>query len=125
MSDAPRCEPPEELRGVDGWHWLTLFGHTKPAPYLWQPDGPGLWCGIEKYGCTATWAYERGHRYIAPVTPPAEVEALRARVAELAELVRSSYSEGWQDGQNESDPLVTATDGWDCSAASAALEPKP
>jgi hypothetical protein len=49
-----------------------------------------------------------------------ELATLRAENARLRELVRSAYSEGWQDGRTD-DPYDTATGAWDRSAARVAL----
>lgn len=72
----PRCEPPQELRGVDGWHWVDRH-NLPPVCRWWSVSGdagfpsnaPG-WANLEMRA--------KGWRYIAPVTPPAEVDALRA-----------------------------------------------
>jgi hypothetical protein len=48
MSD--RCEPPPELRGVDGWHWVTVnanehlarwsdFTRSQLGRFAWRLDG--------------------------------------------------------------------------------------
>lgn len=64
-----RCEPPEELRGVDGWHWLM------PSDGEPGDETPWEWCD----GCwIATHPLPPGWRYLSPVATPAEVEALRA-----------------------------------------------
>ena len=67
---AEKCEPPPELRGVDGWHWVQ-----------W-PSGrevPQFWGGSDDEGCqwhagTPTLSM----RYLSPALTPAEVAALRA-----------------------------------------------
>lgn len=76
MTDA-RCEPPEELRGRDGWHWMrNKIGS----------DGLAWWCssrqdwtfaGRGKAESPATIA-ALGYTHIAPVLTPAEAAALRA-----------------------------------------------
>lgn len=68
MSD--RCEPPEELRGVDGWHWLTEHN-----PVLWIADRQEWEWGEDDW-VTPDAAYRYGYRYLAPVTTPAIVRAL-------------------------------------------------
>lgn len=75
MSD--KCEPPPELRGVDGWHWLSVIGWPE-APYRWSGD-LGRWADVSM-GYESAMAYREGYRYLAPVTLPAEVEALRAEL---------------------------------------------
>lgn len=81
---ADRCEPPAELRGQDGWHWVDA-----DRPLICQ------WLCADDYQLEDAWkmpsgllhtpesAYRRGYRYEAPVTPPAEVAALRAEVERL------------------------------------------
>lgn len=83
MSD--RCEPPEHLRGVDGWHWLELHGMTQPAPYRWQNEG--IWCGLERDGGAVRplWAAKLGYRYHAPAASP---EIVRGLVEALEGLER-------------------------------------
>lgn len=80
-----RCEPPEELRGVDGWHWLELHGMTEPAPYRWQHEG--IWCGLERHGSAVrpAWAGKIGYRYLAPVATPATVRALVDALERIAD----------------------------------------
>lgn len=120
-----RCEPPPEWRDRDGWHELTDFdGNTVYGEWCANDDNRWYLAG---YGMTydAIRAAIVGFRYIAPVTPHAEVEPLRARVADLEELVRTAYSEGWGDGRRETDPLAAPTAGWNGSAARAAQEPTP
>ena len=94
MTDEPnaaRCEPPPELRSVDGWHWVQDMSGPDPdtyRPVCWQ------WVGENNPGKTLVWwadgsifkpyaAADAGYRYLAPVTPPAEVERLRAEVERL------------------------------------------
>lgn len=78
MSD--RCEPPPELRGVDGWHWVQRT--SDPPVVLWWVPGiqgfDGRWL---TYGGNQLLPFsmaEDGWRYVAPVATPDEVEALRA-----------------------------------------------
>lgn len=84
-----RCEPPEELRDVDGWHWLT--GHN---PVLWIADLEEWEWGEDDW-VTPEAAYRYGYRYLAPVATHAEVPvathaevaALRAEVERLREAL--------------------------------------
>lgn len=76
-----RCEPPEELRDVDGWHWLT--GHN---PVLWIADLEEWEWGEDDW-VTPEAAYRYGYRYLAPVATHAEVAALRAEVERLREAL--------------------------------------
>ena len=78
-----RCEPPPELRGVDGWYWVCgRSGLTMPAHWYASPrDGiEPLWRNLftQQTGTPAWAAAEWEWRYIAPVATPAEVDALRA-----------------------------------------------
>lgn len=40
MSD--RCEPPEHLRGVNGWHWLHRDDERLTVE--WERNPHGGWC---------------------------------------------------------------------------------
>ena len=93
MSDAPKCEPPEELRGVDGWHWVQLPFVAVPTPIAWMrnPDNqerewrmPSASAFVSGESKTArTW------RYLTPVLTPAESATLRAeRDAAVANVAR-------------------------------------
>ena len=82
-TDTARCEPPEELRGVDGWHVLTSpspYGYERP--WFWVPSSDGGQAHWNNLGCPAQ-AFHDGYRYIAPVTPPAVVAALVEALEEL------------------------------------------
>ena len=79
-----RCEPPEELRGVDGWHWVQHGSVAPPTMASWEmpewwPETGGAW-RIGSHLYMPKPAHQKGWRYLAPVTPPAEVEALRAEL---------------------------------------------
>jgi hypothetical protein len=76
-----RCEPRKELRGVDGWHWLT--GHN---PVLWIADRQEWQWGEDDW-VTPEAAYRYDYRYLAPVATRAEVDALRAQVERLKEAL--------------------------------------
>lgn len=82
MTDTTRCEPPESLRGVDGWYMLARKDGD-PRPWFWVPSdecGQAHWANL---GCPAQ-AYHDGYRYLAPVTPPAVVGALVAALEKIA-----------------------------------------
>jgi hypothetical protein len=72
-----RCEPREELRDVDGWHWLEIEGWA-PACYRWS-GSMDRWADVAMSHDGAE-AYALGYRYLAPVATPAEVAALRSEV---------------------------------------------
>lgn len=93
MTDTAKCEPPEELRGVVGWHWVQLPFVAVPTPIAWMcnpdnqerewrmPSSPAFVSGESK--TARTW------RYISPALTPAEAAALRAeRDAAVAEVAR-------------------------------------
>jgi hypothetical protein len=79
MSDTPRCEPPEELRGRE-WHWVT-DDDCEPVMRKWGGKYNG-WLSLDMPS-SPTLAHTTGWRYIAPVATPAEVDALRAERDEL------------------------------------------
>ena len=82
-----RCEPPEELRGVDGEHFVCgpngepFIASWRAAPHK---DVEPLWVhlfGFRQPTATPAWAaHQWGWRYLAPVATPAEVAGLRAEV---------------------------------------------
>jgi hypothetical protein len=90
-----RCEPPEELRGVDGWHWLTEHN-----PVLWIADRQEWEYGEDDW-VTPEAAYRYGYRYLAPVATPAEVAALRAEVERLRGALRSIANQKLQTEMQE------------------------
>ena len=89
-----RCEPPPELRGVDGWHAFKMSTGDATGIDCWY------WVTREHYPdipneCSGSWTKEplrenaefvwdfsdygvTVHEYLCPVATPAEVEALRA-----------------------------------------------
>jgi hypothetical protein len=75
MTDAQRCEPPESLRGVDGWHWVE--GPYSTGPLNWRHFNGGFW---ELSGDQPDWTPERAHdvgcRYHSPAASPDLVRAL-------------------------------------------------
>ncbi len=81
MSDDTRCEPPEHLRGVDGWHWVQA---PVGEPHLarWhaaeRADVEPLWTSTHHvYSGTPRYAVrEWGWRYHSPAAPPAVVRGL-------------------------------------------------
>lgn len=93
MTDAARCEPPPELRSVDGWHWIEdRYGVRRVMIWaeegVWHPGG-----GVAPYSPEDTARY--GWHYIAPVATPAEVEALKRERDEIKaaheELANADY----------------------------------
>jgi hypothetical protein len=77
---AQRCEPPEHLRGVDGWHWVCKRqGENEPVWWLHN----GLW-SFSGWAMKADEAAKNGYRYLAPVTPAADVAALVEALEECA-----------------------------------------
>ena len=120
MTDA-RCEPPPELRGKDGWHWLVLMvndGPSRPFAQRWHPDRAGSDSEWGASYLSPSAAYLRGYRYLSPVLTPAEVAALRAERdaawnevererekykddmhAALVEVGRWSWRSGLQDAE--------------------------
>lgn len=101
-----RCEPAEHLRGKDGLFWVhNKNGDLFPAQWLSAPY-PGrepLWRNIYTHvTCTPAWAAaEWEWRYHSPVATPAEVEALRAELAEWRTVNEAM-------GINSNQPAMTA-----------------
>lgn len=89
-----RCEPPEELRGVDGWHWVCVQNGEPMVAQWFMSSREGiepLWRNIyTQQTATPAWAAREWEwRYISPVLTPAEVATLRAeRDAAGAEVAR-------------------------------------
>ena len=70
MTDTQRCEPPEHLRGVDGWHWVEAPSiKTQFVRRWWRARGEWCWADMDERTL-------RSFRYLAPVAPPATVAAL-------------------------------------------------
>lgn len=106
MSD--RCEPPEELRGVDGWHWVQADA-DRLHPAKWSVHDE--WWDLIHISGSAWEIGQLGYRYVAPVATPAEVKALRARVERLEGVLRDAalqleYLDGrWPTGTTP--PILT------------------
>lgn len=81
-----RCEPPPEWRDRDGWHELSVPERFHTVHWRWH-GGARAWhdtrLGSRGMFIEPADAGHAGWRYIAPVIPHAEVEALRARVEYL------------------------------------------
>ena len=78
-----RCEPPEGAE-FGSEHFIELDGKEviagwSPVDRLWTP------ARASSFHCDSPYAHLHGLRYLAPVTPPAEVERLRADLARLVE----------------------------------------
>ena len=86
-----RCEPPPELRGVDGWHWVRAVGPVVSSNTIimrWGARAQGWWHEeVGMRGHNAEEAAEDGWRYLYPALPPAEIAALRAENARLREAL--------------------------------------
>lgn len=116
MSDQPtRCEPPESLRGVDGWHWVGELlddGGWHPSPVLWRD---GLWITpwfrpLNRLQSSTDMA-DMGYRYIAPIPAPAAVSALVKAAREAEALLAWSDAlngHGNKPGFSERDNLTAA-----------------
>ena len=78
MSNAPqtlsRCEPPGQLRWVDGWHWLD---GDQPIVAYWSAASdylPEYWrIGSMQY--SSQGAHKHGHRYLSSITAPDKTAA--------------------------------------------------
>lgn len=87
MSDAPKCEPPEELRGVDGLHWVTK--RNKDGEPVWWIS-TGFW-SFSGWSMTPKEAAKMGYRYLSPVLTPTEASAIREE-RDAAEAVKQSLT---------------------------------
>lgn len=89
-----RCEPPAHLRGVDGehhiyYHPVGTIVRGNPVVARWGARYQGWWADhLELRGYDAAMVASMGWRYLAPVVPPAEVDALRAEVSEWCQKVQ-------------------------------------
>lgn len=92
MSDQ-RCEPPDALRGVDGWHWVEA-----PAIKLqvvrrwWRARGEWCWANMDERTL-------RSFRYLSPVLTPAEADALQAEVERLRTALQRISKHPAADGE--------------------------
>ncbi len=84
-----RCEPPEHLRGVDGWHWVE-FSDGRVVAIEWHPKTNSWWQGssFTPAGSAAQYRW----RYLSPVAPPAVVRGLVEALEGL--LVGCEYRPG-------------------------------
>ena len=115
MSDA-RCEPPEELRGRNGTHWLQYREH--PMSYAEWIAAEQSWFFPHDQVVSPMDSMSTEWRYLSPVLTPAEVAALRAERdaawnevererekykddmhAALVEVGRWSWRSGLQDAE--------------------------
>lgn len=97
ITGTQRCEPPEHLRGVDGWHWLRHPGWGEwPARYS-APCHAGVWpiwqCPDSNW--TTPAAHREGWRYLAPVTPPSTVAALVEALEAADQFIRNGIEFGY------------------------------
>ena len=90
-----RCEPPPELRGVDGWHWVQ-DRTGDPVVRRWLAGPYPAWRHLSMPS-TAELAYQAGYRYVAPVTAAATVAALAEALEEargVLVFVRDQFGYG-------------------------------
>ena len=64
-----RCEPPPELRGEDGWHWVEYPSGYQMAARWWLERTVWRWMGMSSYDASLL-------RYITPVATPVEFKAI-------------------------------------------------
>lgn len=110
-----RCEPPEELRGVDGWHWVDRHGLGDPELLAWRRNSANG---------DFEWWYDRGGarfisgesqtasywHYEGAALTPAEVAALREeRDAAVAEerRVREAWTADASELYEQRDTIAT------------------
>ena len=82
MSDPALCIPPNSE--VSGW-WYLQHENTEEHEY-WNADHGGWWDNFVDDGMTPADAHRIGYRILGPVPSFAEVEALRAEIANLLAL---------------------------------------
>lgn len=86
MSDAPKCEPPPDLRGVDGWHWVQC-ADEQPRLLRW------IWDRRSRMGFWGPWVDVKHYCYLSPALTPTEAATLRAeRDAAIALLALPEHS---------------------------------
>jgi hypothetical protein len=101
-----RCEPPEELRGVDGWHWVRWHAYAPGDEFIayWQADN----------GLNGAWDIDSAHinrdggrkyLYIGSVATP---DTVRALVEALDGLMAGSV---WKDAHTFMDGTPISA-GW-------------
>lgn len=92
ITGTQRCEPPEHLRGVDGWHWVQ-WPEGPPQLLRWRyvPKMEAHGWTLNTHSTTADGATSAGWRYLAPVTPPCTVAAL---VEALERIAGGDHPEG-------------------------------
>jgi hypothetical protein len=82
MTDTTRCDPPEHLRGVDGWHWLSRQNNPDEC-WEWRVAIFGWGRGGQSSSPLQMASY--GVRYLAPVAPPDLVRKLVETLVECAD----------------------------------------
>ncbi len=96
-----KCEPPEELRGVDGEH--HIYRHPagtdvqgSPITARWGARYQGWWADwVDLRGHNAVEAAAMGWLYDGPALTPAEASTLRQeRDAAFSELIKWSREAG-------------------------------
>lgn len=103
MTDEKRCEPPPEMRDVDGWHWLH-----KDCPVFWIAD-QGEWdWGNDEF--LAPEHVPAGYQYIGPVTPPATIAALVEALENLMDV--QTFATGWDNGVTDATGTMNEGDHW-------------
>lgn len=74
-----RCEPPEELRGQDGWHWIADDQGLEVSQWIADADA---WWYIDYFKSPEKmtgW----GFSYFCPVPTPDQISAQDAEIARL------------------------------------------
>lgn len=74
-----RCEPPLELRGKDGWHWVDSTRWVQPDILRWRLNSDNQeyeWLLSSGAFVSSESETANAWRYLAPVTPSATVAAL-------------------------------------------------
>lgn len=89
ITGTQRCEPPEHLRGVDGWHWVeTQAGQIRFCRRWWKARGEWCWANMDDRTL-------RGFRYLAPAAPPDVVRALVEALEKADQFITNGIELGY------------------------------
>lgn len=97
MSDE-RCEPPEELRGVDGvWYWVKSQHGDAPVAAMWSAPRQ-VWAVLSDTTRTPEEMRSSGYAAVCPIPTPSALAAAKEREAALVEMLVSFSGELTDEG---------------------------